>query len=95
MVCLQMSSEKKKIMKIDWNRKKSYPAIKFANSGWEFPCTRTTSDDGNDSMAPDFSFFNGSKLPNLRNETKKKKFSQLKIAMHRMQIKREKKNIIC
>lgn len=43
----------------------AYPAIKLANSGCEFPCTMTTSDDGKDSMAFDLSLFTGRKLPNL------------------------------
>lgn len=43
----------------------SYPAIKLANSGHEFPWTITTSDDGNDSIVLGFNPFNGRKLPKL------------------------------
>lgn len=43
-----------------------HPAIKLANSGCEFPCTITTSDDGNDSIVLDFTRFTGRKLPKLK-----------------------------
>lgn len=45
----------------------SYPAIKLASSGCEFPWTITTSDDGKDSIVLDLSLFTGRKLPNLSN----------------------------